>query len=142
VGIFELSRAIFFAKEKGCDLALVSEDAQPPVAKLVDYGKLQYRQEKLAQKSKKQKHGLKEIRLSLKISEHDLEIKTKRAEQFLAEGYKVKINVKLMGREMQFKEKVYSLLEKVVKNLEEKGTVETPPYQERNQFICQLTARK
>jgi len=109
---------------------------------LVDYGKLQYQQEKLAQKSKKSKHGLKEIRLSLKISDHDLEIKTRKAKQFLQEGHKVKINLKLMGRERQFKDKAYSLLEEVVKNLEEKGTVEIPPHQENNQFICQLTARK
>jgi translation initiation factor IF-3 len=141
-GIFELSRAIFFAKEHGCDLALVSENTTPPVAKLVDYGKLQYRKEKMAQKQKKQKHGQKEIRVSLKISPHDLEIKTKRASQFLTEGYKVKINLRLMGREMQFRSKAYDVLNSVIDGLSDVSDVETPPFQERNQFNCQLTQKK
>ena len=80
MGVFERDRAIFFAKDRGYDLALVSENSQPPVAKLIDYGKFKYDREKMIKKQqKKKKGGLKEIRISLKISEHDLGIKTSRA---------------------------------------------------------------
>ena len=137
-GVFERNKAIFFAKNRGYDLALVSENAQPPVAKLIDYGKYKYKQRKSAQKSKKSKNELKEIRLSMKISEHDLGIKINRAEKFLNKGYKVRINLRLKGREMQFQQKASESLEKIIEKLKEKGEVETRPHKERNQFIVQL----
>ncbi len=137
-GVLERNKAIFFAKNRGYDLALVSENAQPPVAKLINYGKYKYKQEKSAQKSKKKRTGLKEIRLSMKISEHDLGIKVNRAEKFLKKGHKVKINLRLKGREMQFQQKALKLLEEIVEKLKEKGEIETKPFKERNQFIVQL----
>lgn len=138
MGVFERNKAIFFAKNRGYDLGLVAGNTQPPVAKLINYGKYQYEQGKLAKKQKKKKTGLKEIRLSMKISEHDLGIKINRAEKFLDKGHKVRINLRLRGREMQFQQKAFEVLEEIIGKLKEKGEVETRPYKERNQFIVQL----
>ena len=122
-------------------MALVASNVNPPVAKLIDYGKYRYQQKKLAKKQRK-KEGLKEIRLSLKISEHDLGIKAKKTEKFLEKGYKVRINLRLKGREMQFKGKAFELLNQFVDNLKEKAVAETRPYQERKQFITQLKPKQ
>ncbi len=88
-------------------------NASPPVTKMMDYGKYCYNQEKLEsrQKSKTKAPGIKEIRLSIKISPHDLDFKVKQAQKFLKSGDKVKVTVKLMGREMMFSQKAHELLE-------------------------------
>lgn len=137
MGIFELKKAIFFAKNRGYDLTLVSQNTQPPVAKLINWGKQQYRLEKLAAKQKKKKTSLKEIRLSMKISEHDLMIKSKKASNFLEKGHRVKVSLRLKGREMQFRDKAFEVLEKLTEDLKEIGEIEVKPYRERNQFIAQ-----
>jgi translation initiation factor IF-3 len=81
-------------------LVEVSPNAEPPVARVMDYGKYKYEQEKQQQKQKKSKAGqVKEIRLSMKIGAHDLDYRMKRAQEFLAEGNKVKLNVMMKGRE-------------------------------------------
>jgi len=140
VGTFEIKKAIFFAKDRGYDLVLVAPRAQPPVAKLLDYGKFKYQQEKLLQKQKKKSKvaELKEIRFSLKISPHDLEIKTKKALKFLEKGHKVRLNLRLMGREMQFQSKAIEFLSKIIEDLKEKGELETRPKREKNQFFAQI----
>lgn len=138
IGIFERREAIFFAQDRGFDLVLVAPNSQPPIAKLLDFGKLKYEQERAARKQKQKAKGLKEIRISLKISEHDLEIKISRAIRFLEKEYKVRINLRLKGREMQFKEKAFELLKKITDDLAKIAEIETQPYQERNQFSVQL----
>jgi len=137
-GIFERREAISFARDRGYDLVLVAPNSQPPIAKLLDFGKLKYEREKAIQKQKQKTKGLKEIRISLKISKHDLDIKISRAIKFLEKGYKVRINLKLKGREMQFKEKAFELLEKIIDNLAKIAEIEIQPFQERNQFSVQL----
>lgn len=103
------------AKEKGLDLIQVTEKVEPPVCKIMDYGKYIYQQKK-KEKTIKHKGGeLKGIRLKFAISEHDMETKAKQAEKFLKKGDKIKIEMKLRGREMalqQFaKDKVTKYLE-------------------------------
>lgn len=88
------------ANELGLDLVEVSPNAKPPVAKIMDFGKFKYEQTKQQQKQKRSKAGqVKEIRLSMKIGEHDLNYRLERAGQFLAENQKVKFNLMLKGRE-------------------------------------------
>lgn len=100
LGILSNAEAQALATEKNLDLVEVSPNAEPPVARVMDYGKHKYEQEKLQQKQKKSKAGqVKEIRLSMKIGAHDLEYRMKRAREFLAEGNKVKLNVMMKGRE-------------------------------------------
>lgn len=84
----------------------------------MDYGKYRYAQEKQESKQKSKSKGpeMKEIRLSLKISPHDLEFKTRQTQKFLDDGDKVKISVKLIGREMMFREKAYQMIEEFRKN--------------------------
>jgi len=143
VGILERDKAIFFAKDRGFDLAIVAENANPPVAKLIDFGKYQYEQEKIARKQRKGKTGeLKEIRIGFKISEHDLDIKIKRAEKFIVKGHRVRVNLRLRGREMQFQPRAYEMLAKFAEKLAKISTIESPASKERNQFNILLKPAK
>jgi translation initiation factor IF-3 len=101
IGVIPTEKALAMAKERGYDLVVVSPKAQPPVAKFTDYGKMQYEQEKKLrkQKSQQKKADIKGIRLSAKISEHDLEMRKKQAEKFLKKGHKIKVEIILRGRE-------------------------------------------
>lgn len=102
LGLMTLSDALAKAQAAELDLVEISPDAKPPVVRIVDWGKYRYEKEKQAkqnQKNQKQQE-LKQIRLSLKISPHDLEIKTDQAKKFLTKGHKVKLTVRLKGREM------------------------------------------
>lgn len=85
----------------------------------MDYGKYRYAQEKQISKQKSKSKGpdIKEIRLSIKISVHDLDFKTKQAQRFFDEGDKVKISIKLIGREMMFRQRAYALIEEFRKNI-------------------------
>jgi translation initiation factor IF-3 len=95
-----------YAKERGLDLVEVSPNAKPPVCKVLDYGKYKYHQSKVDHKQKvKQRHNkLKEIRLSPRISHHDLDTKAKKAIDFLKKGFRVKVNLQFRGREMMHKD--------------------------------------
>jgi len=105
-------QAFYLAYESDVDLVQVSSSI-PPVVKMMDYGKYRYLQEKLEakQKTKSKAPEIKEIRLSLKINAHDLDFKIKQAQKFLNSGDKVKVAVKLIGREMIFQAKVREMLE-------------------------------
>lgn len=102
LGVVSLSEALKLAQDQGYDLAEVSPNAQPPVCKLLDWGKYQYEQEKQRQKSRKNQKTIevKQIRMGLKIGTHDIEVKRKAARKFLEAGNKVKITVRFKGREM------------------------------------------
>ena len=92
--------AIDLAKSKGLDLIQVTEKVEPPVCRIANYGKYLYSQSKKEKKMAKPKGGeLKEIRLTFKISPHDMEIRANQAKKFLDEGDKIKINMSLRGRE-------------------------------------------
>jgi translation initiation factor IF-3 len=100
LGILPTSEAQKLAEEKGLDLVEVSPNADPPVARVMDFGKFQYEQAKQKTKQKRTKGGqVKEIRLSMKIGEHDLLYRLERAKGFLAENNKVRFNVMMKGRE-------------------------------------------
>ncbi|MBI2628112.1 MAG: translation initiation factor IF-3 [Candidatus Niyogibacteria bacterium] len=99
MGIVNLSEALAKAKEAGLDLIEISPKAQPPVCRIMDYGKYIYLQEKKARETKKaHRIELREIRVSIGTSQHDLELKARKAAQFLKEGDRVKIDLFLKGR--------------------------------------------
>jgi len=101
LGILDTYKATQIAREKGLDLVEVAPTAKPPVCKIIDYGKYKYQQAKKEQqqKTKQKKIEIKGVRIGLSTSIHDLEHKAKQAEGFLAEGNKVRIEIRLRGRE-------------------------------------------
>jgi translation initiation factor IF-3 len=109
------------AEEAGLDLIEISPNANPPVAKITDFGKFKYEQNRQDKKNRKSaKVGeLKEMRFSLKISDHDLEFKAKRVEKFLKDKNKVNIMLRFKGREITHKELGIKVLERVIERLSE-----------------------
>lgn len=122
IGIMPTQEALKLAKEKGLDLLEIAPTAKTPVCKIMDYGKYQYQQEKLArqQKAKTKQVEVKGIRLTFKMSDHDMEIRANQTEKFLKEGNKVKIELVLRGREKSMKEFAKEKLQKFI------GFIKTP----------------
>jgi translation initiation factor IF-3 len=114
LGIMELEKALKLSIEKGLDLIQVTEKVEPPVCRIMDYGKYIYHQEKKNKKLSKKSGELKEIRLGFNISLHDLETKANLTEKFFKKGDKVRISMRLRGREKAFgnlaKEKINNFL--------------------------------
>lgn len=98
-GVLSVSAALDLAREKEIDLIEISPTANPPVCKLMDYGKFLYIEKRKTKKKPAHQSTVREVRISLRISDHDLEIKAKKAEDFLKDGDKVKIDMPLKGRE-------------------------------------------
>ena len=121
--------ALKVAEEAGVDLVEISPNADPPVAKVVDWGKFQYQKMKEQQKNRRSNKAteLKQMRFGLKIGANDLEIKLRKIRGFLSEGHKVKILIFFRGREMAHKELGYVLIDKVMAQLEEDAILEQKP---------------
>ena len=143
-GIFPIGQARNLAEEEGLDLVLISEKADPPVVKIVDYKKFLYDQKKkqkeIAQKA--QKTVVKEIRFGPNTDEHDYEFKKKHAEKFLEEGAKLKAYVFFKGRSIVFKDKGEILLLRLAQDLEELGKVESLPRLEGKRMIMMIAPKK
>ncbi|MCD6257082.1 translation initiation factor IF-3 [Candidatus Aerophobetes bacterium] len=129
MGIFSREQALEIARKEELDLVEVAPQANPPVCRLLDYGKFKYQLDKKRKKNRKKQTSdtLKEIRLSYKIGDHDLQIKVKKVQQFLKEGHRVKLSIRFRGRENIYKEEGKQLLEKVAKEVEDVGKVESRP---------------
>lgn len=94
-----MEKALLEAKARNLDLIQVTEKVEPPVCKIMDYGKYLYQQQKKEKGAKQKGGGLKGIRLSFNISQHDMEVRARQAEKFLKEGDKVRIEMRLLGRQ-------------------------------------------
>ncbi len=114
LGILDTSKAIELAKERELDLVEISNKTQPPICKIIDVGKYQYMQEKKErkQKAKQRKLEMKQVRIGFATSLHDLETKAKQIERFLKEGHKVRIELRLKGREKAHADLARTKLEK------------------------------
>lgn len=123
------TEALKVAKEAEADLVEISPGANPPVAKVIDWGKYQYQKMKEQQKSRRNNKAneLKQMRFGLKIGANDLDIKLRKIRDFLAAGHKVKILIFYRGREMAHKELGYVLIEKVIAKLEDVAILEQQP---------------
>ncbi len=121
--------AIAAAEAAGVDLVEISPNADPPVAKIVDWGKFQYQKMKEQQKNRRSNKAseLKQMRFGLKIGANDLDIKLRKIHSFLAEGHKVKILIFFRGREMAHRELGYVLIERVISLLGEEAILEQKP---------------
>ncbi|KAB0613551.1 translation initiation factor IF-3 [Campylobacter hyointestinalis] len=114
-GVISRDEALGIARRLGLDLVLIAPDAKPPVCKIMDYGKFRYQQEKKQKEAKKKQKviEIKEIKLSVKIAQNDINYKIKHAQEFLEEGKHVKFRVFLKGREMATPEVGVAMLEKI-----------------------------
>lgn len=114
MGVLSLGDALTLARNQGVDLVEIAPNAAPPVCRLVDFGKFRYEQAKRDKESKKHQHAnkVKEVQLSPKIDQHDLEVKVGHAVDFLCEDMKVKVTLKFRGREMQHTEFGFEVIRK------------------------------
>ena len=124
-----LRDALQAAEDAGFDLVEISPNANPPVAKIIDWGKFQYQKIKDQQRNKRAAKvgNLKQMRFDLKIGAGDLEVKLRKIRDFLANGHKVRIQVVYKGREMAHKEIGYELIQKITDQLEEEAILEQKP---------------
>ena len=131
-GIVPTIEALKMAKEQELDLVEVAPQANPPVCKILDYGKFRFEQEKKLRDSKKNQKllKLKEIRMQPKIGAGDLDFKSKHVQEFLAEGNKVKVTIRFRGRELAHTELGYDVLKEVLKRLNDDYVIEKQPAME------------
>jgi translation initiation factor IF-3 len=143
VGVVPTRQAIAMAEEANLDLVEISPDAKPPVAKILDYGKFKFQeQKKAAEARKKQKViEIKEIKLRPMIDDHDYDVKMRAAKRFFEEGDKVKVTLRFRGREMDHQDLGYKLLLRVKADMTEIAKVELDPKPEGRQIIMILSPR-
>lgn len=144
LGIISTDEAMEKANQMGLDLVLIAPTAKPPVAKIMDYGKFKYQEEKKLKEQRKNqtKIDIKEIKLSVKIAENDISYKVKHAREFLAEGKHVKFRVFLRGREMAHPEAAKEVLLRVWPMLEDVATMEKSPIFEGRYYNMYLIPNK
>ena len=126
LGVLKLDDAIERAKDVGLDLIEVASNVNPPVAKILNYGKLKYEEKKKAQASKKKQHvvKIKEMRVRPRIDDHDLETKVSRGRKFLEDGCKLKVTLMFRGREMSRTDLGIDVLNRVIEMLSDIAEVE------------------
>ena len=138
LGILDIAEAQALADEKELDLVLVSPNADPPVCKIMDYGKYRFDQMKKEKENRKNQHVVdtKEIKMTPSIDTHDFETKMNHAKKFLSGGDKLKVTIRFRGREVSHTSLGSQLLEKVAEALKDYGNVEKNPKLEgRNMFM-------
>jgi len=144
LGIISRAEALSAAEEEGVDLVLISPDAKPPVAKIMDYGKYKYQQEKKKKEARKnqKKIDVKEVKFSCKIAQNDIDYKVKHAREFIEKGKHVKLRVFLKGREMATPQLGVDVLNKIWPLLEDIATLEKPPTQEGRYISMYVVPKK
>jgi translation initiation factor IF-3 len=143
LGIMPPPQALAIARQKGLDLVEIAATANPPVCRIMDFGRYQYQEQKRARSAKKHQKiiEVKEIKFRPKVDEHDYQFKKKHIERFLAEGDKVKATIFFRGREMAHPEIGRRILERLIEELAEVAVAETAPRQEGNQMHTILSQR-
>ena len=144
LGILTLEEALGIAEEKGLDLFLVSDKSDPPVCRILDYGKFKYEQERKEKQAKKNQRtaDVKEVKMRYKIEEHDYNVRIKNAQRFLKSGDKVKATITFRGREIQHANLAERLLKRMAKDLEEVGEVQQAPKREGRNMMMLLSPKK
>ncbi|WP_243660553.1 translation initiation factor IF-3 [Miniphocaeibacter halophilus] len=141
-GIVPIAKALELARESNLDLVNVAPTANPPVCKIIDYGKYKYETIKKEKESRKKQKtiNVKEVRLSPNIDTHDLNVKAKRANKFLQNGDKVKVSVRFRGRELGHTAIGRDVLNKFAELTEENGVIEKRPAMEGRSMIMILNS--
>ncbi len=143
LGIMDIKKAMDIAEEKNLDLVKIAPQANPPVCRIMDYGKYRF---ELSKKEKEQRKNqkvteVKEIRLSLMIDVHDVNTKVKHALKFIQNGDKVKVSVRFRGREMQHQSQGVELLNRFAEAMSEVASVDKKPKLEGRSMVMFLTAK-
>jgi len=144
LGVIERLKALEIASKRELDLVLVSEKANPPVCRIMDYGKYKFEQEKKAKEARKKSHQteVKEVKMRYKIDKHDYDVRIGQAQRFLKSGDKVKCTVIFRGREIQHSNLAETLLLKMAADLVEQSEMQQPPKREGRNMIMFLSPRK
>ncbi len=134
------SRGMILAEEAGLDLVEISPNANPPVVKIMDFGKFKYEQQKKESEARKNQKiiEVKEVKFRPNTDTHDYEVKMRNVTKFLGNGDKVKITLRFRGREMAHQELGRKLLERVAEDTVELGKVETMPKMEGRQMVMMI----
>jgi len=140
LGIISIREALNYAEDEGYDLVEVSPDAKPPVCKIIDYGKLKYKEQKSKKEAKKKQKTIevKEIKMRPGIDTHDYLVKIKALNKFISGGNKVKVSMRFRGREMEHQNLGFNLLKKLTEEVSEYAKVEVPPKSEGKQIMMIL----
>jgi translation initiation factor IF-3 len=142
-GVLTIDDAIRLAEEAGLDLVEISPQVDPPVVKIMDFGKYKYELQKKKNEAKKKQKviEIKEIKMRPNIDQHDYDVKMRSIHRFLADGDKVKVTLRFRGREMAHQDLGQALLERVRVDLEEEAKVEQHPKLEGRQMIMVIAPR-
>jgi translation initiation factor IF-3 len=134
LGEFSIGDARRMAREKKLDLVEVSANARPPVCKLLNFGRYLYEKKRQEREARKHQHRteVRQMRVSLKISEHDYQVKLAKIKELLEDGDRVKIRLRLRGREMLHANLGMKIMERIIADLEGLAKVESEPKQEEN----------
>ena len=140
LGILSIREALIQAEDEGFDLVEVSPDAKPPVCKIIDYGKLKYKEQKSKKEAKKKQKTIevKEIKIRPGIDKHDYEVKIRALSKFIGGGNKVKVSMRFRGREMEHQHIGRELLTKLTEQVADFAKVEVPPKSEGKQIMMVL----
>lgn len=140
LGIISIREALNQAEDEGFDLVEVSPDARPPVCKIIDYGKLKYKEQKSKKEAKKKQKTIevKEIKMRPGIDKHDYYVKIKALTKFIGGGNKVKVSMRFRGREMEHQNLGFDLLKKLIEEVSSYAKVEVPPKGEGKQIMMIL----
>ncbi|HLX38990.1 MAG TPA: translation initiation factor IF-3 [Ktedonobacteraceae bacterium] len=142
IGVMPPMRALDIARERNLDMVEISPNAIPPVCKLMDYGKFKYEQAKKENEARKNQKTvtLKDIRMRPRTDDHDIEVKVRKIQEFLAEGDKVRVSVQFRGAEMRHPELGRKLLDEITEVLKGTATIERPPIME-GRMISMIVSR-
>ena len=143
LGIMSREEALGLAEEKNLDLVCIAPKAEPPVCKILDYGKFKYDQQKKEKEAKKKQHTtqIKEIRLSTFIEDHDIMVKAKTGAKFLRDGNKLKVSLRFRGRERDYVSTGQEVMEKFAEAVSDVGDVEKKPKFEGRSLTMILTPK-
>ncbi len=145
IGVMPTRKALEKARFKGLDLVLVAPNADPPVARIMDYGKYKYEQQKKmreAKKKQKKQQQTKQMKFRVKIDEHDYQTKVRHIRRFLEDGARVRVAIMFIGREIVFTDKGKEILERVAKDVSDIAEVEAPPKLEGRDMWMTLKPKK
>jgi len=144
IGVVNTNDALVAARENDLDLVLIAESSDPPVAKIMDFGKRLYEEKKSKAAAKKKQHQLqvKEIKFRPGTDVGDYQVKLRNLMRFLEDGDKAKVTIRFRGREMAHQELGMQMLERLEKDLEEHGVVEARPKLEGRQMIMVFAPKK
>ncbi|QCQ23262.1 translation initiation factor IF-3 [Desulfoglaeba alkanexedens] len=143
LGILPIKQALEIAREEGLDLVEVAPNAEPPVCKVMDYGKYKYQQSKRSQEAKKKQTVIqvKEVKLRPKTDEHDVQVKLSYIRRFLAQKDKAKVTVLFRGREIAYIDRGRMVLDRILQELQDEVVVELPPKMEGRNLVMILAPK-